>query len=698
MAKLTDILSKASSNLWTLLNAESGQGRHEAADGEIIFSKNNICVHSSDGQHLPGYFSIKVHKFLPFSEDGDPHEEATLILSWVPNNFIAHEPNPETSPSKVRAIRRSPSIDPNTENNGIPLPLPLEELASDLRTLDIGRIGSCGPSNGSSLKRQQSVESTHSVSSSTSAKKHSTSSLTNHRRRISESEVESTLKDVFPPEAEVVSFDLRQMKSLRLFFTSSDSFVKQNESSSSSSETNSTGQLVIAGRDGRFKVFHFHFGGLDRLVTVLEDWQFLKKRQKSGIGQRVRNESKSESTPPPTADKQIKQFSVWRPPTLRQDECHIEEGIYSELDSETFHRLCLNFDGSVADEIKLRRIIFFGGVSSRLRGEVWPLLLNRFSLTSTYDERKETIQKDRTKYEELDKRRLRMTPEEANNFWVRVQCTVEKDAPRTDRSNPFFAGDENENILIMKRILLNYAYHNPNVGYTQGMSDLLAPLLIELRDESEAFWCFEGLMERTFFISSPRDSDMDATLTLLRELIRLMNPRFYAHLKSLPDGLELLFTHRWLLLCFKREFPESAALKIWEAAWTRYQTDHFHLFVCLAVIAIYGQEVLDQDMKADEMLFHFSTLTLHMNGDLVLKKARGLLYQFRSLTKIPCTLRSLFLSGLASSSSWDSTLSPGIECVSRKTIHSIHDLCRCGVVSSSSTTIVESTSASSLYV
>ena len=35
-----------------------------------------------------------------------------------------------------------------------------------------------------------------------------------------------------------------------------------------------------------------------------------------------------------------------------------------------------------------------------------------------------------------------------------------------------------------------------------------------------------------------------------------MLPGFHKHCASLPDGLDLLFAHRWILLCFKREFPE----------------------------------------------------------------------------------------------------------------------------------------------
>lgn len=68
-------------------------------------------------------------------------------------------------------------------------------------------------------------------------------------------------------------------------------------------------------------------------------------------------------------------------------------------------------------------------------------------------------------YEALMRRRLySMSPEEQASFWRTVQCVIEKDVVRTDRGNPYFAGDDNPNIEIMKNILLNYAYYNPGLS------------------------------------------------------------------------------------------------------------------------------------------------------------------------------------------------------------------------------------------
>jgi hypothetical protein len=62
---------------------------------------------------------------------------------------------------------------------------------------------------------------------------------------------------------------------------------------------------------------------------------------------------------------------------------------------------------------------------------------------------------------------------------------------------------------------MNYAAYCPTMGYNQGMSDLLAPILTIIQNESDAFWCFVGLMNRTIFISTPTDDVMEKQLVKL---------------------------------------------------------------------------------------------------------------------------------------------------------------------------------------
>jgi len=48
----------------------------------------------------------------------------------------------------------------------------------------------------------------------------------------------------------------------------------------------------------------------------------------------------------------------------------------------------------------------------------------------------------------------------------------------------------------MKDMLLTYNEYNKDLGYVQGMSDLLAPIYATMQDDAIAFWAFVGFMER----------------------------------------------------------------------------------------------------------------------------------------------------------------------------------------------------------
>lgn len=440
------------------------------------------------------------------------------------------------------------------------------------------------------------------------------------------------------------------MRSLRLFFSDS---------------TGSRGQLVIASRESQYKILHFHHAGLDKLAAVFEDWNFLVKptspdtpasKGEEATAQRL--ESSGDLLSNNNNREVYKQFSVCRP-IVAASELHPDEGSVPELMAEDWLGY-FSPDGVIEDDVELRRRIFLGGLEPQLRSSVWPFLLRCYPYTSTFAERQSRTDLNRELYRCLTERREILAGTEREEFWRNVQCTVEKDVVRTDRSNPCFAGHDNPNLTKMKNILLNFALHRPDIGYTQGMSDILAPILSEVRCEPDVFWCFTGLMSKTIFVTSPRDLDMEKNLCFLRELLRLMASEFYEHTTQQQDGKYLLFCHRWILLCFKREFPERSVLRLWEACWSHYQTDYFHLFVAVAVVCVYGHEVTQQNMRPDETLLYFTSLAHHMDADIVIKKARGLLHQFRSLSQVPCTL--IGLCQQCGPGIWDSGHNPTLHC------------------------------------
>ncbi|XP_066421919.1 TBC1 domain family member 16 isoform X1 [Molothrus aeneus] len=720
------LLRRASSRASDLLTLTAG-GSCSLLDGEIIYSKNNVCVHPPEllqgiGEHHPGYLCLYMEK--------DELLGATLMLAWVPNSRIQRQDEealryvtPEGSPVRKAPRKRGrhaqalgavsppqprgapgpgghsegltgsqplrdgvpssegeklsqsgarPSPQPPRSDSGTPSTLSSQEEpcrsegteegldcredegSLELSADDVSRDSTfdsdsdafsspfcLSPISEALGKSSSSVfmdsESRDTCDNRMTCSTSSASSLdTSAQFQENNGQTQSTRWDeqqkVFALEqvCGVFRVDLGQMRSLRLFF---------------SDEACTCGQLVVASRESQYKIFHFHHGGLDKLSEVFQQWKYCTETQ-------LKDQQLAD-------EKTCMQFSIRRP-KLPSSETHPEENCQQRLDVAAWLQH-LNEAGQVEEEYRLRKAIFFGGIDISIRGEVWPFLLHYYSYESTSEEREALRLQKRKEYFEIQEKRLSMTPDEQKDFWRQVQFTVDKDVVRTDRSNQFFRGEGNPNVETMRRILLNYAVFNPAIGYSQGMSDLVAPLLAEVLDESDTFWCFVGLMQNTIFISSPRDEDMEKQLLYLRELLRLMHPRFHQHLCALgEDGLQMLFCHRWILLCFKREFPEAEALRMWEACWAHYQTDYFHLFICVAIVVIYGDDVIEQQLPTDQMLLHFSNLAMHMNGELVLRKARSLLYQFHLLPRIPCSLHDLCK--LCGTGMWDSGFIPAVEC------------------------------------
>ncbi|KAL6127996.1 hypothetical protein ACLB2K_071357 [Fragaria x ananassa] len=165
------------------------------------------------------------------------------------------------------------------------------------------------------------------------------------------------------------------------------------------------------------------------------------------------------------------------------------------LESDEWHTF-LDSEGRIMDLEALRKRIFYGGVEHRLRKEVWPFLLGYHAYDSTYIEREYLKATKKAEFETVKKQWQSISPEQATWFkdFQERKGLIDKDVVRTDRSISFYDGDDNPNVNLLHDILLTYSFYNFNLGYCQGMSDLLSPILFVLGDESESFWCFVKLM------------------------------------------------------------------------------------------------------------------------------------------------------------------------------------------------------------
>ena len=92
----------------------------------------------------------------------------------------------------------------------------------------------------------------------------------------------------------------------------------------------------------------------------------------------------------------------------------------------------------------------------------------------------------------------------------------------------------------MKDMLITYNEYNVNLGYVQGMSDLLSPLYVVFQDDAIALCAFCNFMERMERNFLRDQSGMRQQLLTLDQLVQLMLPDLYKHLEK-ADSTNFLF-------------------------------------------------------------------------------------------------------------------------------------------------------------
>ncbi|XP_065221835.1 TBC1 domain family member 16 [Planococcus citri] len=585
-------------------------------DEDIVFSKNNVCVHSIASNrttvHHPGYLTLS-YKCNKSSKKNEV-DNFTLQLTWIPNYIFKNNKNSKKSTSST--LKRSNNFDDNEHGSNKDNCTPIRdenEIEFENHSDNNLFVSNSTNNNMEHFDKKRKLINRFRMSFSEEQSDNEEYDDFNENDYCYSNE-----KDDIKSYSKF-SIDLGQMKCVRIFFAEN---------------SEKSGQLVITSKENQYKILHFHHGGLEKLQDILQQW----------------NSFVSDSISMKDEKMVYKHFTISGPPNKNVKSAAKNQ--FPKMSVKMWNGL-MNESGQIEDETLFRKAVFFGGLHKNLRKIVWPFLLNCYSLESTIQERNDMKIIREEKYKIVNEIKNDILNAADDSFFKQLEYLIYKDVIRTDRSHSFYTGDENPNLKTMQNILLNYAVLYNDYGYSQGMSDLLAPILSELQNEAEAFWCFVCLMKRCLFVCTPTDTDMEKNLEYLRELIRIMHTSFYEYLNTQQNGMDLLFCHRWLLLCFKREFPFDMALQIWETCWSNYLTNYFHLFISLAIIVTYSEDVMKQKLNSDDMLFYFSSLAMRMDGQAILAKARELLDSFRSLSEIPSTLSCLCQT--SNSDIWDNS-------------------------------------------
>ncbi|XP_065601694.1 TBC1 domain family member 2A [Cyrtonyx montezumae] len=143
---------------------------------------------------------------------------------------------------------------------------------------------------------------------------------------------------------------------------------------------------------------------------------------------------------------------------------------------------------------------------------------------------------------------------------------IELDLPRTLTNNKHFSSPTSQLIPKLRRVLLAFSWHNPAIGYCQGLNRLAAVALLVLKDEESAFWCLvhivENLMPADYYSDTLITSQVDQRV--FKDFLAEKLPRLMAHFDQYQIDVSLI-TFNWFLVAFVDSLVSDILLRVWDA-------------------------------------------------------------------------------------------------------------------------------------
>jgi len=183
----------------------------------------------------------------------------------------------------------------------------------------------------------------------------------------------------------------------------------------------------------------------------------------------------------------------------------------------------------------------------------------------------------------------------------------------------------------LRRVLRAYSYHDPDVGYCQGMNFVAGMFLTQLSEE-EAFWLLVGVMKREpCHMRGLFREGMAIThkvLHVAEKLTYLHLPRLAKHFKREHIHVTMYAT-QWLLTQYTSSFNFDLVLRIWDA----FLGEGWKIIyrVMLALLSQSQAKLLK--MGFEEILAYFRELPARINGSAVMMIASKIPLKTKQIKK-----------------------------------------------------------------
>ncbi|KAL0317954.1 UNVERIFIED_CONTAM: GTPase-activating protein GYP7 [Sesamum angustifolium] len=203
-------------------------------------------------------------------------------------------------------------------------------------------------------------------------------------------------------------------------------------------------------------------------------------------------------------------------------------------------------------------------------------------------------------------------------------------------------------------VLEAYALYDPEIGYCQGMSDLLSPIISVMTEDHEAFWCFVGFMKKARHNFRLDEVGIRRQLNTVSKIIKYKDSHLYRHLEKL-QAEDCFFVYRMVVVLFRRELTFEQTLCLWEvvwadqaairagigkSAWSRIRlrappTDDLLLYAIAASVLQRRKQIIEKYNSMDEILRECNAMAGHLDVWKLLDDAHDLVVTLHDKIETP---------------------------------------------------------------
>ena len=242
-----------------------------------------------------------------------------------------------------------------------------------------------------------------------------------------------------------------------------------------------------------------------------------------------------------------------------------------------------NYYNSVNNKLFIKLIL--SGLPNFLRPIIWKIILEKNSINKNRPSMKESLKQN------INDENLKQICKDINRTFIIMNEDTAATIERVD----------DEKVNQLKNVLIAVSNYNSELGYTQGMNNIIGFILkVTKFDEEKAYDLSILIMEKIKGYFMQDFPLLKEQLNKFNELFKIKNNKLYNHFKNnqMPDEL---WIGKWLQTLFTINLPYNEVCQIWDSLIV-FGFD-FIIYISLAIVYFAQNELLKLDDSSDFAIF-----------------------------------------------------------------------------------------------